>query len=73
MIASIPGRKGMLMSTSGKQKKPRPDFMKRKSQQQAMMLPSPKAWPLMAAMTGMGKVRIRTNILFRPWRKSLMS
>jgi len=53
-MANIPGRKGMLMSISGKQKNPRSDFMKRKSQAQAKMVPPPKAWPLMAAITGIG-------------------
>ena len=44
----------MLISTSGKQKNPLSERMKRKSQVQARSAPFPKACPLMAAITGMG-------------------
>ena len=70
--AFMPYRSGIPTFTSGKQKKPLSARMKRKSQAQDMIAPLPKAWPLMAAMVGMGMSISFLNTSFILYMKSLI-
>src|SRR5258708_6327148 len=59
--ALIPERKGMLMSTSGGQKKPRSPRMTRKSWARASIAPAAKVCPWSAATVGTGITRTRAS------------
>ena len=59
--ASMPGKNGIDKSTSGKQKKPRSLCINLKSQAHDKIAPLPNAWPLIAAITGIGNSNKRLN------------
>src|SRR5258708_19044154 len=59
--ALIPELKGMLMSTSGRQKKPRSPRMTRKSWARASIAPAAKVCPWSAATVGTGITRTQAN------------
>ena len=59
--ADMPRVNGMLMSTSGRQKKPRSARITRKSWASASMAPPANACPWMAATVGTGSASTRSN------------
>ena len=64
IMADIPGEKGIEMSTSGRQKKPRSARMMRTSWPRASRAPAANVWPWSTATVGTSVDSIRTN---SPW------